>query len=47
MGTRPTGVITARLIAEKANPKADMVWALAATSLLVLEAKGMLAPYAP
>lgn len=42
-----TGVITAKLLAEKANPKADMVWGLAATSLLVLEAEGMLAPYAP
>lgn len=42
-----TGVITAKLIAEKANPKADIVWGLAATSLLVLEAEGMLAPYAP
>jgi iron(III) transport system substrate-binding protein len=40
-------VITAKLLAEKANPKADMVWGLAATSLLVLEAEGMLAGYAP
>ena len=42
-----TGVITAKLLAEKANPKADMIWGLAATSLLVLEAEGMLVPYAP
>ena len=42
-----TGVVTAKLIAEKANPKADVVWGLAATSLLVLEAEGMLAAYAP
>jgi iron(III) transport system substrate-binding protein len=42
-----TGVITAKLLAEKANPRADVVWGLAATSLLVLEAEGMLAPYAP
>jgi iron(III) transport system substrate-binding protein len=42
-----TGVITAKLLAEKANPKADMVWGLAATSLLVLEAEGMLVGYAP
>ena len=42
-----TGVITAKLLAEKANPQADAVWGLAATSLLVLEQEGMLAPYAP
>ena len=37
-----TGVITARLLAEKDNPQADVVWGLAATSLLVLEEEGML-----
>nr|WP_298249659.1 putative 2-aminoethylphosphonate ABC transporter substrate-binding protein [uncultured Halomonas sp.] len=42
-----TGVITARLLAEKNNPQADMVWGLAATSLLVLEEEGMLSRYAP
>ena len=42
-----TGVITAKLLAEKNNPQADMVWGLAATSLLVLKTEGMLAPYAP
>ncbi len=42
-----TGVITSKLIAEKANPQADVVWGLAATSLLVLESDGMLLPYAP
>jgi len=42
-----TGVITAKLLAEKANPQADAVFALAATSLLVLEQEGMLTPYAP
>lgn len=42
-----TGVITARLLAEKENPQADVVWGLAATSLLVLEDEGMLARYAP
>ena len=29
-----TGVITTRLIAEKANPRADMVWGLSVFSLL-------------
>src|SRR5262245_31885057 len=42
-----TGVITAKLLAEKANPQADMVLGLAATSLLVLEQEGMLTPYSP
>ena len=42
-----TGVITAKLLAEKANPQADVIWGLAATSLLVLKPEGMLVPYAP
>lgn len=42
-----TGVITAKLLAEKDNPQADVVWGLAATSLLVLKSEGMLEAYAP
>lgn len=42
-----TGVVTARLLAEKENPQADLIWGLAATSLLVLDGEGMLEPYAP
>ncbi len=42
-----TGVVTAKLLAEKANPQADVVWGLAATSLMVLNAEGLLLPYAP
>ncbi|MFD2699082.1 putative 2-aminoethylphosphonate ABC transporter substrate-binding protein [Paenibacillus shunpengii] len=42
-----TGVITAKLLAEKDNPQADVVWGVAATSLLVLDEQGMLAPYSP
>jgi len=42
-----TGVITARLLAEKDNPQADLIWGLAASSLLVMDAEGMLQPYAP
>ena len=42
-----TGVITAKLLAEKDNPQADVVWGLAATSLLLLKGEGMLEPYAP
>jgi iron(III) transport system substrate-binding protein len=32
-----TGVITARLLAEKDNRQADAVWGLAATSLMLLD----------
>jgi iron(III) transport system substrate-binding protein len=42
-----TGVITAKLIAEKANPKADVVMGVAATSMAVFDNEGMLVPYAP
>ena len=42
-----TGIITAKLLAEKANPKADVIMGLAATSLAIFEKEGMLAPYAP
>lgn len=42
-----TGVITARLLAEKDNPQADIVWGLAATSLLYLKGEGMLQEYTP
>lgn len=42
-----TGVVTAKLIAEKENPRADAVWGLAVTSLLVLDEHGLLIPYAP
>ena len=42
-----TGIITARLLAEKENPQADLVWGTAATSLLVLDQNNMLEPYSP
>jgi iron(III) transport system substrate-binding protein len=42
-----TGIITAKLLAEKANPVADVVWGLAATSLMLLEREEMLLAYAP
>lgn len=42
-----TGDITARLLAEKDNPKADVVWGLAATSLLLADGQKILEPYAP
>ncbi|HYN38207.1 MAG TPA: putative 2-aminoethylphosphonate ABC transporter substrate-binding protein [Rhodospirillales bacterium] len=42
-----TGIITARLLAEKANPQADVIWGLAASSLMLLDQQGMLEAYAP
>lgn len=42
-----TGVITARFLAEKDNPRADMVLGHAATALLVFEKQGLLEPYKP
>jgi iron(III) transport system substrate-binding protein len=42
-----TGVITTKLLAEKANPKADVVMGVAATSMAIFDAEGMLIPYAP
>lgn len=42
-----TGVVTAKLLAEKKAPRADVVFALAATSLIELDRAGLLAPYAP
>lgn len=42
-----TGIITAKLLAEKSNPQADVVWGLAATSLMLLDKEGMLVAYAP
>jgi iron(III) transport system substrate-binding protein len=42
-----TGVITAKLLAEKANPQADLVVGTSASSLAVLSNEGMLQPYAP
>ena len=42
-----TGVVTSKLIAEKENPRADVVWGLAVTSLLVLDELDLLQPYAP
>ena len=42
-----TGVITAKLLAEKSNPQADAVMGVAASSLALLDKQGMLQPYAP
>jgi iron(III) transport system substrate-binding protein len=42
-----TGVITARILAEKANPQADAILGVAASSMEIFKGEGMLAPYAP
>lgn len=42
-----TGIITAKLLAEKDNPQADVIWGVAATSLLVLDQNNMLEPFTP
>ncbi|MFZ1416119.1 MAG: putative 2-aminoethylphosphonate ABC transporter substrate-binding protein [Defluviicoccus sp.] len=42
-----TGIVTARLLAEKAKPQADVIWGLAASSLLLLDRDGLLEGYAP
>lgn len=44
-----TGVITAKMLAEidAGNPQADIFMGTSATSLLVVDEKGMLLPYAP
>ena len=44
-----TGIITAKILAEidAGNPQADIFLGTSATSLLVVDSKGMLLPYAP
>lgn len=42
-----TGIITAKLLSEGKNTKADVVWGLAASSLLELDQKNMLEGYNP
>lgn len=42
-----TGIVTAKLLAEKDNPQADVVWGTAATSLMLCDQAGMVEPYAP
>ena len=38
------GVISAKVISERENPKADIVWGLSAINMIDLERKGLLAP---
>jgi iron(III) transport system substrate-binding protein len=39
-----TGVIIAKLLAEKANPQADAIWGVAATGMALFDQQGMLDP---
>ncbi|WP_239025256.1 putative 2-aminoethylphosphonate ABC transporter substrate-binding protein [Rhodoligotrophos defluvii] len=41
------GIVLARLLAEKDNPKADVVWGIPLMHLLTMDKLGMLQPYAP
>lgn len=42
-----TGIVTAKLLAEKDNPQADVIWGLSAVSLMQAKQAGMLKPYTP
>ena len=46
-GRDSTDIITNKVLAEKGNPKADIFYGTSATSLLVADSLGLLAPYAP
>lgn len=42
-----SGVITSRLLAEKDNPVADVIWGLSVDSIILFEQEGMLEGYTP
>lgn len=42
-----TGVVTAKILAEQGQQRADAIWGLAVTSMLLLDKRGLLEPYAP
>ncbi len=42
-----TGTMTARFLAEKDNPRADIIWGLAVTSLILFDKAGLIEPYTP
>ena len=43
-----TGVVTARVLAEQGGQqRADAVWGLAVTSMMIIKQRGLLEPYAP
>src|SRR5499426_3433748 len=42
-----TGVVTAKILAEKDNPRADVIWGLGASSVALFDSMGLLEPYTP
>ena len=42
-----TGIMTAKLLAEKNNPRAEVVWGLAGSSMALLKSEGILKNYNP
>ena len=42
-----TGIIQARVLAERNNPRADILFAMAVTSMINLDQMGLLVPYTP
>jgi iron(III) transport system substrate-binding protein len=42
-----TGVVTARVLAEKDNPRADIIWGLGASSIALFDSMGLLEAYTP
>ena len=42
-----TGIMAARILAEKDNPRADVLFGMAATSMLTFDEMGMFVPYTP
>jgi iron(III) transport system substrate-binding protein len=42
-----TGVVTARFLAEKDNPRADIIWGLGASSIALFDSMGLLEHYSP
>ncbi|MCK6451568.1 MAG: putative 2-aminoethylphosphonate ABC transporter substrate-binding protein [Alphaproteobacteria bacterium] len=42
-----TGVVTARFLAEKDNPRADVIWGLGASSIALFDSMGLLHAYSP
>lgn len=42
-----TGVITAKILAEKANPQADVILGVSASSVEIFKQQGLLTPYKP
>lgn len=42
-----TGIMTARILAEKDNPRADVIWGLGASSIALFDSMGLLHAYSP